>query len=134
AMQTKTAFLANMSHEIRTPLTGILGFATVLEEEVPEPHREFSRMIRRSGERLLHSINALLDLSQLEAQGMQVEPVPLDVAAEVAEAVRLLAPLAEQKGLACTFESPHETFSATLDPHALNLILNNLVGNAIKFT
>ncbi|MDX1531105.1 MAG: PAS domain S-box protein, partial [Rhodothermales bacterium] len=130
----KGAFLANMSHEIRTPLTGILGFADVLYEEVDEPHQEFVGLIRRSGKRLLDTLNSVLDLARLEADQMEVELRTLDVVEHTREVVRLLGSLAREKGLDLRVEGEERTVYARLDAGCLSRVLNNLVGNAIKFT
>ena len=130
----KSAFLANMSHEIRTPLTGILGFAGVLAEEVGEQHREFVQLIEKSGRRLLDTLNSVLDLAQLESDGVRIAASPLDVVDEVGQVVQLLAPLAEEKGIALHLDATGDEVVAPLDAACLNRILHNLVGNAIKFT
>src|SRR5690606_20279226 len=130
----KSAFLANMSHEIRTPLTGILGFSGVLAEEVDEAHREFVHLIERSGRRLLETLNSVLDLARLEADEMEVNLDRRDVGEQVEEVVQLLAPLATEKGLALETVVTVPGVHAYLDSGCLNRILNNLVGNAIKFT
>ena len=130
----KSAFLANMSHEIRTPLTGILGFSGVLAEEVDEAHREFVHLIERSGRRLLETLNSVLDLARLEADEMDVHVARLDVGEHVEEVVQLLTPLAAEKGLELKAVVEVPGAEAHLDSGCLNRILNNLVGNAIKFT
>ncbi len=130
----KSAFLANMSHEIRTPLTGILGFAGVLAEEVEDEHREFVQLIEKSGKRLLETLNSVLDLARLEADQMEVDVDQLDVGEQVEEVVRLLTPLASEKGLHLETIVEAPGVQARLDSGCLNRILNNLVGNAIKFT
>ncbi|MEP0546117.1 MAG: ATP-binding protein [Rhodothermales bacterium] len=133
-LRLKTSFLNNMSHELRTPLTGILGFAEVLAEEVTGEQAEFAQLIQTSATRLLGTVNSVLDLAQLEGSGLSLSPETLDVAAEVSEAVRLLCPLAEQKGIALSTCGAEATLAADMDPHALHRIVTNLVGNAIKFT
>jgi PAS domain S-box-containing protein len=132
--RVKSAFLANMSHEIRTPLTGILGYAGLLAEEVEGEQREFVEFIERSGRRLLDTLNSVLELARLEASGVEPRLEWLDVAAEARQAVRLLAPLAESKGLALVLEVPEAPVVACLDRVCLGRILTNLIGNAIKFT
>jgi PAS domain S-box-containing protein len=132
--RNKSAFLANMSHEIRTPLTGIIGFAGVLGEEVGEDNREFARLIERSGRRLLETINSVLDLAQLESEGLVLTPKPLDLSDEVRQAVLLLSPLAEQKGLGLHFEADEPPVAVSADATCLHRVFNNLIGNAIKFT
>ena len=130
----KGAFLANMSHEIRTPLTGIIGFADVLAEEVEDEHREFVQLIARSGRRLLQTLNSVLDLARLEANQMEVDLEPVDVAVQVKDAVMLLQPLARDKQLQLTVEASPGNMRARLDVACFSRILNNLVGNALKFT
>ncbi len=130
----KSAFLANMSHEIRTPLTGILGFADVLADEVQDEHREFVGLIERSGKRLLETLNSVLDLARIEADQMEIDLHVLDIGSFVEDVVRLLGPLAEEKGLALRTVVEASEPHARVDRGGLNRILNNLVGNAIKFT
>ncbi len=130
----KTAFLINMSHEIRTPLTAIIGFSEVLADTVPSEHRDVADLVVRSGRRLLSTLNSVLDLARLEADEMAVRLTPLDVAAEVSEAVGLLQPLAERKGLRLEVRAPASAGLALADAALLTRIVNNLVGNAIKFT
>ena len=134
-LRLKTTFLDNMSHEIRTPLTGILGFAELLAEEVDEPLREFARRIEKSGRRLLATLNSVLDLAQIEGNSVTLHLEPIDVAAETQELAQILAPIAEEKGLALIVEAPPGGApGARLDRACLERILTNLVGNAIKFT
>ncbi len=131
-LRLKDAFLSNMSHELRTPLTGILGFAEVLAEEAPPDLQEPAAVIHRSARRLMDTLNSVLDLAQLEGGAVELRPEPLDVLAEAREAVALLAPVAGRAGLTLTVEG--EVTPVALDRPALHRILNNLVGNALKFT
>ena len=135
-IRLKNAFVANMSHEIRTPLTGIIGFATVLAKELPEKHREFAELIEESGRRLLEMLNSVLDLAKLESNEMRLERRKIDVAAEARRVVALLAPIAREKGVRVLVELEGDDHSPTIqsDRAALNRILHNLIGNAIKFT
>jgi len=129
----KTAFLTNMSHEIRTPLSGIIGFAQVLHEEVPKKHQEFTGLIQDAAKRLLLTINSVLDLSKLEANKEALSFRVLDVSQVVSETARVLDSLAERKGLSIEVIAENEV-PARLDRNAIEAIVNNLVGNAIKFT
>ncbi len=133
-VRLKDAFLTNMSHEIRTPLTGILGFAQILLSEVDDDYRPLVASIEQSGQRLLHTLNSVLDLAQLEAASVHLKLQPLNVYEESLAAVRLLQPLASKKGLTLDVRSTAEEPVARLDRAYLNRILNNLVGNGIKFT
>lgn len=136
ASRIKTEFLANMSHEVRTPLNGILGMAElVMLSDLNEEQRENVQMIRESGRNLLNILNDLLDISRIEAGRMDLENQPFNMADLLNEVERLYSDQAKSKGLLLEFEA--------LDPIPWNLhgdggrirqILNNLVGNAIKFT
>lgn len=130
----KTSFLANMSHEIRTPLTTIIGFADVLAEDDDGPGGELAQLILHSGRRLMDTLNSILDLSRLDANQVLLSPEEIDVVQEVRATVQLLAPLAEQKGLHLRFKSQQATVPAIQDRTCLHRIVNNLAGNAIKFT
>ncbi len=130
----KSSLLANMSHEIRTPLCSILGWTTVLNDELPESHRELIRLIERSGRRLHNTLDAVLELAQLDANFRKLEPTLVDVSEEVrsiAGAVRLQA---ERKGIALSVDVDCEPAWAQLDVSCLRRVLNHLVDNAIKFT
>ncbi len=131
-LRLKSVFLDNMSHEIRTPLTGILGFSEVLVEEVSEDLREFATVIHSSAFRLLDTLNSVLDLAQIESGNLEMNPQWIDVMEEVNNIVLVMRPLAERKGLTLAIEAP--STSAFLDREAVNRIIHNLLGNAVKFT
>ncbi|PSQ96672.1 MAG: hypothetical protein BRD55_05165 [Bacteroidetes bacterium SW_9_63_38] len=133
ANRLKSAFLANMSHEIRTPLTSVIGFSEVLEEELEEDHLRFARLIRQSSTRLKGVLDSVLRLSKLEVGVVEFDPEEIDLAAEVERTVDLLQPQAEEKDLALRVDIP-ETLPIYLDPGATGRILDNLVGNAIRYT
>jgi PAS domain S-box-containing protein len=129
----KTTFLTNMSHEIRTPLTGIIGFAQILSEEIDDEHSEFVNLIEQSGRRLLDTINSVLDLARLESNRMRMSLEPVRVTEEVWRTTRLLKPLADRKNLQLRVVAAGD-FVCRLDRTGFGRILNNLIGNAIKFT
>ncbi|MEM8484587.1 MAG: PAS domain S-box protein [Bacteroidota bacterium] len=130
----KSSFLTNMSHEIRTPLTGIIGFAAILEDEVHEEQKELVQLIEQSGQRLLQTLNAILDLSTLESGTMQLKPQRLDIIDEVLTRVHYLEPKARAKGLYLELAPGPKKLFATLDRDSLDRVLSNLISNAIKFT
>ncbi|WP_412061595.1 ATP-binding protein [Rubrivirga sp. IMCC45206] len=134
AARLKSSILANMSHEIRTPLTAILGFADILREEVPEDLYEYADTIHGGGQRLLDTLNDILDFARLDAERASVLPEPIDAALVVRESVGLLAPLAQRKGLGLHLQSSSASVPAVHSASALGRVLTNLVGNAIKFT
>ncbi len=130
----KSAFLTNMSHEIRTPLTSIIGFASILANEVCDEHRELIQLIEQSGQRLLTTLNSVLDLAMLEAGSMQINWTPVNLIDEVREKVLYHQPMATPKGLSLHFEEHQAEVIAELDRAFLDRILNHLIGNAVKFT
>jgi PAS domain S-box-containing protein len=132
AAHAQGAFLAAMSHEIRTPLTGIIGFADVLAEVAEGEAHAYAEIIRKSGHRLLDTLNSVLHLARLDAHEVPARPAPTDVGTTVAEAAGLLRPLAERKGLAFRVDAPALPLHS--DASLLHRIVTNLVGNAIKFT
>lgn len=133
-IRLKSAFLASMSHEIRTPLTSILGFASVLHEELSGHHREFVELISESGKRLLETINSVLDLARLESEGMITRSKVFSVNDEITRSVELLRPLAKAKNLHLKVHHLAQDVYAKLDDACFRRVLNNVVGNALKYT
>lgn len=131
----KSNFLANMSHEIRTPLTGILGFASILSEEVvDDEQKEFVTLIEKSGNRLMETLNSVLDLARIEAGRMKLTLEPILVADSVNEMVRLLQPISSDKGIALLAKPIDPHLEMLVDVGAMNRILTNIIGNSLKFT
>ena len=129
----KSAFLANMSHEIRTPLTSIFGYADLLGGELSGQQLEYVQLIERGGRRLFDTLNSVLDLARLEADGVRPTLEPVRVGQEVGQVARALAPLAAEKGIELVVDADDRT-EARLDASCLARIVSNLIGNAIKFT
>ena len=131
----RDAFLANMSHEIRTPLTGILGSAQVLAEVVEEgEQRNLAKIIEDAGTRLLDTINSVLEMARIEAGEVQPEVEILNLVEEAEASARVLNTVAEKKGLLLRVHAPDRDLHAHIDRSCLHRILNNLLGNAVKFT
>ena len=130
----KTAILRNMSHEIRTPITAILGFAHVLTEEVDPAQQEFVTYITENGRRLLGTLNSILDLAKLETDHVLLHLEPIDLCGAVRDAITLLSPIARRKSIRLRAELPEEDVVCLLDRNGVERILQNLVGNALKFT
>ena len=132
--RVKSAFLASMSHEIRTPLTAVIGFADLLRYEVADDQLDLVLAIEAGGTRLLNTLNSVLDLAQIDAGGQSLHPKTVDLVDHVRQSLVVLRPMAQGQGLTLELDSPADTLPATLDPGALDRILTNLIGNAIKFT
>lgn len=136
ADRSKSEFLAVMSHETRTPLTGILGFVTILQNTGLTPdQQQYVSLIRSSGNSLLVLLNDLLDYSNVASGRIELRNATVEVGALAREIVTLHAEAARAKNveLDLDIELVVPRYIET-DPNRLRQILNNLVGNAIKFT
>lgn len=129
----KSSILTNMSHEIRTPLTSMIGMANVLADKVAPEHRTFAEKIERGGMRLSQTLDSVLTLAQIEGAAIDLHVTDVDVVREVKAAVQSLKTLASEKDLDLFVDADDEPI-ASVDNTFLVSILNNLIGNAIKFT
>ena len=137
ASQAKSMFLANMSHELRTPLNAVIGLADLLlldAAALTARQREYLEGIAQSGRHLLAMVNDVLDLAKIEAGKQDLELERVATRDAVAEAVSLLAPLAEQRGVALVADVAADAPQLRADPLRLRQILYNLISNAVKFT
>jgi signal transduction histidine kinase/ActR/RegA family two-component response regulator len=136
ANRAKDAFLANMSHEIRTPICGITGFTYLLmKSDLSEQQREQINYIKLSCDHLLSVINAILDLSKIEAGQLQLARTEFHLSTVVETVIATLTPKSQEKKLAlsCHIE-PNVPQDFIGDPTRLRQVLFNLIYNAIKFT
>ncbi len=137
ANQAKSIFLANMSHELRTPLNAILGFAQVLRRSktLPNEHREYIDIIKRSGDHLLTLINNVLDLSKIEAGRITLNETTLDLHHLLSDIEDMFRLRAKEKGLSLQIEyAPDVPRYIHTDEVKLRQVLINLLANAMKFT
>jgi signal transduction histidine kinase len=131
----KSKFFANVSHELRTPLTLILAPVEELAQTTTNRHQLQSlRVVRRNAHRLLHLIDDLLDLSRLDAGGLRLNLAETDIRTIAATVHENSKPAAMAKGIEFTFTAEPSSRKILGDAHRLEIVLTNLVGNAIKFT
>lgn len=136
ASEFKSRFLANVSHEIRTPMNSILGFTELLQQADLDPiHADYLATIHGSAQSLLTLLNGILDLSKMESDRMELEPVDTDINTLLLEVYQLLAPHAFNKGVEFIV-MPVDAAMARVhtDPVRLKQVLINLASNAVKFT
>jgi signal transduction histidine kinase/CheY-like chemotaxis protein len=135
ASEAKSAFLAIMSHEIRTPLNGVLGMAQAMgKDELIPDQRERLSVIHQSGEALLSILNDILDLSKIEAGGLELEEIEFDLGEVARGAHQAFTALANKKGLSFALDIDAARGVYRGDPTRLRQILYNLISNALKFT
>jgi signal transduction histidine kinase len=138
ASRHKSEFLANMSHELRTPLNAIIGYSEMLQEEAEDQHAESFipdlRRIHAAGKHLLELINAVLDLSKIEAGKMELYLESFEVAPLVGDVVAVLEPLAQKNANRVVVECAPDIGAMRADLTKLRQALFNLLSNACKFT
>jgi signal transduction histidine kinase len=133
--RVKSEFFANISHELRTPLTLILSPVDELLSKLrPSVERDALKVVRRNAARLLRMIDDLLDLARLEAGGLRLRVMQVDVGAVAKRVAENAAPAASARGIDLSFSTQGEPPEMFGDPHRIEIILTNLVGNALKFT
>ncbi len=139
ANDAKSRFLAAVSHELRTPLNAILGFSDILIGEYfgkfeNERQREYVGLVRESGAHLLSVVNTMLDMSKIEAGRYELLLEAFDIGASIRSCESMLALQAKSKGVTLTSRVQRGIGEVVADQRALQQILINLVGNAVKFT
>ena len=134
----KTAFLQNISHEIRTPMNSILGFIELLQDPdiTGDERKEYIGIIEKSGNRMLSTINDIINISKIEAGIVSLNKQPVDMRGLIYEIAGTFRPEAEKKGITISTELPHidENVIIDGDQEKIFAIFVNLVKNAIKYS
>ncbi|HEY0004617.1 MAG TPA: ATP-binding protein [Pyrinomonadaceae bacterium] len=133
----KSDMISLMSHEMRTPITSINGFAELLvqDEQIPEEAREFLAIIRNESQRLSRMINTFLAVTQLEATDKQeFSKIPLRLDDVVRETLLSLQPVAKKKRIRLVEQQPSRLPPIAADKSLITQAVNNLIGNAIKYS
>jgi PAS domain S-box-containing protein len=133
----KDRFVATVSHELRTPLTAVIGFTEILGRSETGPltpdQRTYLEVVERNAQQLLHLGNDLLTVMSVESEGLHLDVVPIDVTALVSAVVHDHGTRAEDRGVGLRTRLP-ESLDAEGDALRLRQVLDNLVGNAVKYT
>ena len=136
AAKTKSEFLSSMSHEVRTPLNAIIGLTRLtLDTELNLKQTDYLRKILRSSMSLLNIINDVLDFSKIEANSLKMENINIILEETLENTVGLFVLKAEEKGVKISCEVDKDVPAVIIgDPYRLGQVLNNIIGNAVKFT
>jgi PAS domain S-box-containing protein len=137
AMDSRSRFYASMSHELRTPINAILGYTSLMLENVYGPLSEQQvfglQRAKKAAEHLLELVNDVLDLSKIEAGKMEIVAEDVPFPDLIAELFVTVGPLAEQEGSELALRQETEPFTLMTDPRRVRQILLNLLSNALKF-
>src|SRR5262245_9079905 len=136
--EMKADFIAHVSHELRTPLAAIQEGTSLLLEEIPGPvtasQGEVLEIVRSHSQRLFHSISSILDLSNMEAGMMEYVRVPTDLASLIDRSVETVCLIVQKKQIRLETEYAASLPLLSLDEGRIQQVLDNLLGNAVKFT
>lgn len=134
----KNQFVGWVAHDLRTPITAILGYSELLAEELEgrleDDHREILAKVGKLSHFMGGLVNDILDIAQIEAGKLVLKRSETDLGSLLAESVALNAPLAARKSISLTLDRPPEVRPLSLDALKIEQVLNNLIGNAVKFS
>ena len=138
ANKLKTSFLSNMSHELRTPLNSVIALSGVLNRhlkgQIPEEEYSYLEVIERNGKNLLTLINNILDIARIESGREEIEITDISICECINEVVELIQPQAHAKKINIKKATGNCEVLVKSDANKIIHILQNLIGNAVKFT
>jgi signal transduction histidine kinase/CheY-like chemotaxis protein/CHASE3 domain sensor protein len=138
ATRLKTNFLSNMSHELRTPLNSVIALSGVLNKrltgKIPDEEYSYLEVIKRNGQHLLALINDILDISRIEAGRQDLEINRFNINELVEDVISMINPQAKQKNIELLFTKSDDNLYVISDTDKCHHIMQNIVGNAVKFT
>jgi len=131
----KSSILANVSHELRTPMTGILGMSQILSEELQDENlKQFVWKIQKSGERLMTTLNSILDLSEIESNSALINVTKYNIGRSVKVLLTQYEKYAIERDLFFKYSVKNKNITALVDEKFMNQSIVNLVDNAVKYT
>jgi len=138
ANRLKTNFLSNMSHELRTPLNSVIALSGVLSRrlanKIPLDEYSYLEVIERNGKHLLTLINDILDISRIESGKVEIEISKFSSKNLISEVISMIQPQSSQKNIELIYKTVDTDFYLQGDIDKCRHILQNLIGNAVKFT
>jgi signal transduction histidine kinase/CheY-like chemotaxis protein len=138
ANQLKSSFLSNMSHELRTPLNSVIALSGVLNRRlngtIPVEEYKYLGIIEKNGKQLLELINDILDLSRIEAGKEEIDFTDFSINDLIQDLMNSLEPISQEKGIVLTCYIDHHLPNIVSDYSKCHHVLQNIIGNAIKFT
>jgi signal transduction histidine kinase len=137
AMGARNRFYASMSHELRTPINAVIGYSTLMLDNIYGPlngkQKEGLQRTLKAARHLLELVNDVLDLSKIEAGKIELSLQPVMFPALIEDLFVTVRPLADEYGSALALDMESEPFNIVSDPRRVRQILLNLLSNAIKF-
>jgi signal transduction histidine kinase len=137
AMGARNRFYASMSHELRTPINAVIGYSTLMLDNIYGPlnakQKEGLQRTLKAARHLLELVNDVLDLSKIEAGKIELSLQPVVFPGLIEDLFVTVRPLADEYGSTLTLEMQSEPFNIISDPRRVRQILLNLLSNAIKF-
>ncbi|MBP1671784.1 MAG: hypothetical protein H6Q22_1356, partial [Bacteroidetes bacterium] len=132
--EQKNEFLGIAAHDLRNPIGVIQGFSELLEENIADEFKDYTEEITKMSSKMLSLLDDLLDISKIEAGKLDLKKDEIDYSAFVAQNIRMNELLAKSKGIKIVSDLEVHELIVSVDEEKINQVLNNLIGNAIKYS